>query len=309
MLGLINNARREHGVSPVALGNNNAAQEHAYAMLEGNFVGHWGLDGLNSTMRYTLAGGTGYVQENTIGAVLTDGVNYRKRARKEILTESHTSLMGSTGHRDNVLDKWHTAVNLGIACNEITCSIVQDFERNYVTFNEKPTISNGILSFDGELKDDFELHSIQVWYHQPPHPLTLGQLDATYSVSIGQEPATFLLKPAPPGFHWSQSDLLPVLYSWTTGTDPYNVDPKQQRRVRTISGIALPYPRVFEQRTALVPWTVADTWQLSGSAFEIKADISAVIDEQEAGVYTVVIWGEHSGEKIPLTNYSVFVEA
>ena len=172
----------------------------------------------------------------------------------------------------------------------------------------KQTEPNGMLSFAGALEGGFTLHSVQVWYDQPPHPLTLGQLDATYSYLVGQEPATFLLKPAPPGTYWSATDLLPVVYTWTAGIDPYTVDPNQPRIARSISGIPFPRPiPLSPPKIALVPWTVADTWQLSSSAFEIKADISAVIDEHGPGVYTVVIFGDHSGEKIPLTNYSVFV--
>ena len=308
MLGLINEGREEHGVLPVTLGTNSAAQGHAEAMLKGNFVGHWGLDGLNPNMRYTLAGGTNHVMENTSGAVLTTGVNYTRRTRKTILTEIHTGLMNSSGHRKNIVNKWHTTVNLGIACNEVTCSMVQNFEGDYVTFSKEPTISNGTLSFAGTLEGGFTFNNTQVWYDQPPHPLTLGQLDATYSYLVGQEPATFLLKPASPGFHWSATDLLPTSYSWTAGIDPYTVDPKQPRIARSISG--MPFPRLILplHKTAFVPWTVAETLELSDAAFEVKADISEVIDKRRAGVYTVVIWGDNAGELIPLTNYSVFVD-
>ena len=149
VLGLINEAREEHGVLPVELGTNSAAQGHAEAMLKGNFIGHWGLDGLNPNMRYTLAGGTNHVMENTGGDVLTPGVNYTRRTRKTILTELHTALMNSSGHRKAIVNKWHTTVNLGIACNEFTCSIAQNFEGDYVTFSKEPMISNGTLSFAG----------------------------------------------------------------------------------------------------------------------------------------------------------------
>ena len=307
VLGLINEAREEHGVLPVELGTNSAAQGHAEAMLKGNFIGHWGLDGLNPNMRYTLAGGTNHVMENTGGDVLTPGVNYTRRTRKTILTEVHTGLMNSSGHRKNIVNKWHTTVNLGIACNEVTCSIVQNFEGDYVTFSKEPMISNGTLSFAGALEGGFTFNNVQVWYDQPPHPLTLGQLDATYSYLVGQELATFLLKPAPPGFHWSATDLLPTSHNWTAGVDPYTVDPKQPRIARSKSGVPLPRLILPLPKTAVVPWTVAETLELSGSAFEVKADISEVIGKRGPGVYTVVIWGDNAGELIPLTNYSVVV--
>lgn len=307
MLDLINDARKEHGASPVTLGTNRAAQQHADAMLKGNFTGHWGLDGLKPTMRYTLAGGTDYVKENTSGAILTEGVNYRVQTRKAILDELHTGLLSSRGHRDNILYKWHTSVNIGIACGEVTCSMVQNFEGDYVTFDKKPTITNGTLSLAGALNGGFTLRSIQVWYDQPPNALTLGQLDAAYSYGVGQEPATFLLKPASPGFHYSSTDLRPPLYSWAAGTDPYNVDPNRVRRVPFVSGFSLQsFKKLLVIREAFVPWTLADNWRVSGPAFEIEADLSTIIDKWGPGVYTIVIFGEHSGEQIALTNYAIF---
>ena len=232
VLGLVNEARTLHGVPPVRLGTNVAAQKHAEAMLNGNFIGHWGLDGLNHVMRYTLGGGTNYVKENTSGAVLAKGVNYRSRPMKEILSETHAGLMNSPGHRREILNKWHIVMNLGIACNEITCSIVQKFEGDYVTFEREPTISNGVLSFAGKLKGGFTFSSVQVWYNQPPHPLTLGQLDAGNAPTVGNNPATFLLEPASPGYYWSAAALAPVGFNWYAGTDPYGVDPEKPRTNR-----------------------------------------------------------------------------
>ena len=304
LLGLINDAREEHGVSLLSLGTNTAAQQHAGAMLEGNFTGHWGLDGLKPFMRYTLAGGADYVKENANGAVVAESVNYRRRTRKAMLDELHTGLLDSPGHRKNILNKWHTAVNLGVACSEVTCSLVQNFEGDYVTFDEEPTIVNEVLSFAGELKGGFTLLSIQVWYDEPPHPLTLGQLDATYAYTIGQEPVTFLLKPAPSGFHYRPADLLPASYSWTAGTDPYTVDPNRARRAASGYGLFIPRPVV--ERTASVPRTIAGTWRVSGPAFEITANLSTVIDRWGPGVYTIIMFGKNSGEAVVLTNYSIF---
>ena len=206
VLGLVNEARTLHGVPHVRLGTNAAAQEHAEAMLKGNFIGHWGLDGLNHVMRYTLGGGTNYVKENTSGAVLAKGVNYRSRP---ILSETHAGLMDSAGHRREILYKSHTVMNLGIACNEITCSIVQNFEGDNVTFDKKPTISNGKLSFAGKLKGGFTLHSVQVWYNQPPHPLTLGQLDAAGPPRSAKARRLFCGSPHHPDFIGSQRTYSP----------------------------------------------------------------------------------------------------
>ena len=57
MLALINAERRIAGLAPVVLGDNDAAQLHAEASLEGCFGSHWSLDGLKPYMRYSLADG------------------------------------------------------------------------------------------------------------------------------------------------------------------------------------------------------------------------------------------------------------
>ena len=133
--------------------------------------------------------------------------------------------------------------------------------------------------------------------------LTLGQLDATYSYLVGQEPATFLLGPAPAGSFYSAADLRPTSYFWQAGTDPYTVDPDKPRRSSIPVRVSLPVPR-----SEAVPWTVADTWEVDGTSFRIEADISEVIEDLGPGVYTLFIWGTKGGETVHLTNYSIFLE-
>ena len=311
MLNLINKARWEAGLHSVTLGNNEAAQKHAESMLQHGFTGHWGLDGLTAVMRYTLAGGTNYVAQNTSGVRgIRDadwGPQYFQRDWRLSLEETHQGLLDSSAHRRNILDKWHKKVSLGIACNKYTCSVVQNFEGDYVDFTKPPSISDvGVLTLAGRLKGGFTLSNVQVWYHQPPHTLTLGQLDATYSDSLGQEPATTIIEPAPPGTSYSPSDLLPVNYTWLSGVDPYSVNPQAPRDRSSALGI----PRIIipskTMRKAL-PYTVADRW-LQGRSFDIKVDIRKIISSTGPGVYIIVIWGTNGEEDVHLTNYAISVD-
>ena len=292
----------------MALGNNEAAQKHAEEMLEHGFTGHWGLDGLTPAMRYTLAGGTDYVSENSSGVRGIKGADwgpqYRKKGWLASLDVIHQGFLDSPGHRKTILDKWHRKVGLGIACNAYTCSAVQNFAGAYVAFTSPPSISGaGVLTFAGRLKGGFTMSSVQVWYHQTPHALTLGQLDAAYSSSLGQEPATFIIKPVPPGTYYSEAALLPSVYTWLSGVDPYSVSP--QAPIAAV-GIPrrIPPPNV---RLKPVPWTVADRWS-AGASFEVKANIRKIIDDMGPGVYIAVIWGVNGGEEVPLTNYAIFVD-
>ena len=290
----------------MTLGNNESAQRHAESMLKEGFLSHYGLDGLTPPMRHTLAGGTNYVAENASGMIGTRGEDwgppYRKQDWRELIDELHQGLLDSPDHRRNILNKWHRKVSLGIACNQYVCSVAQAFEGDYVAFAKAPNISgSGVLTFSGKLKGGFTMSSVQVWYHEPPHTLTLGQLDATYSYLIGQEPATFILKPAPPGSYWSASSLMPTNYTWSSGLDPYSLGPLP----RSSSVIKL---KLSESKHKAAPWTVADRWHVSGASFDIKVNLKKIINDMGPGVYIILIWGENRGEQTPLTYYAVFVD-
>ena len=294
VLNLVNQERKKAGLAPVALGNNSAAQQHAEALLQHNIGGHWGVDGLLPQMRYTLAGGVNYVSENVSAYRLLGGLPYRKQGPEALLEKSHQGLMGSPGHRKNILNKWHTMVSLGIDCNDYACSLVQNFAGDYVEFDQAPVISRGTLRLTGWLKGGFQLDNIQVWYHEPPHPLTVGQLNAGRAYTVGQELATIVVPPLGPGAFYPKKT---TRYSWTAPTDPYKVDPEDPA--------AVPPPKV---RNKTVPYTIADLWSTSASNFQIRADIAKIIDDLGPGVYLIVAWGKNAGESKALTNYAVFVD-
>ena len=65
VVDLINKDRAAHGVPPVALGTNPAAQLHAEDMLKHDYQGHWWSDGTKPYMVYTLTGGKSYAAENS----------------------------------------------------------------------------------------------------------------------------------------------------------------------------------------------------------------------------------------------------
>ena len=294
VLTLVNQERKKAGLAPVVLGNNSAAQQHAGVLLRHNTRGHWGVDGLLPQMRYTLAGGVNYVSENVSAYRLRAGLPYRKQSPEALLKKSHQGLMGSPGHRKTILDKWHTKVSLGIDCNDYACSLVQNFAGDYMEFDQKPVISKGTLRLAGWLKGGFQLTNIQVWYHEPPHPLTLSQLEAGHAYTVGQELATIVLRPPGPGAFYPRTT---TRYSWTAPTDPYKVDPEDPATVSP--------PKV---RTKTVPYTIADLWSTSASNFQIRANIAKVIDDLGPGVYMIVVWGKNAGESKALTNYAVFVD-
>ena len=289
LLALINADREAHALDPVVLGSNNAAQSHAEDMLRQDYISHWDPLGLTPYMRYTLAGGQAYEAENV-------ALGYGGKSTAESLKEAQKWLMNSPGHRENILDKWHNRVNLGIACDESACAAVQQFESDYVVFSVLPTISEGILRFAGDLKADFTFQGAHLWYDQPPHPLTPGQLDATYSYLAGQQPATFLRKPLGENSYYSETS---TQHSYQRPVDPYSLDPNVPRTSAREKSLT--------NQVIVVPWITATTWRDSGQHFEIEANISAVLNDLGPGVYTLIIWGNAGGESVPLTKYSLFM--
>ena len=302
LLELINGDRTSAGLSQVVLGSNPAAQEHAEEMLEHSYLSHWGLDGMTPYMRYTLAGGVNYEAENGSGVPAPPEMEslYRTISPKEKLREIERDWMGSPGHRKNILYPWHKKVNLGIACNRITCAAVQQFEGDYIEFDTPPTLSSGVLSMTGKLSGGFQLSSIQVWYHQPHHPLTLGQLDKTYCYTIGESPVAFLRTPLLPGTYYP---LDADSFTWDDCPSPYEVSPDTPRPK---PGFAFPQTPLVG--ISKVTWVTALMWRVAEGTFSVQADLTQVMESNGPGVYTVLVWGDASGEDVVLTNYSIFVE-
>lgn len=295
MLDLINTDRISNGLEPVKLGGNLAAQLHAEELFRNGFLGHWGLDGLKPYMRYTLAGGTGAEGENVSGSnePRLPGVRYAKTPIRDSLREAQEGLMSSPGHRQNILDPWHQRVNLGIACDDVSCTVAQQFEHNYIQWNRVPSMEGGLLAFGGRMLGGFAYSSTDVWYDPLPKPLQANQIRATYCYSL-DTPVVFIREPAPPGSFYPTNI---TSFSWSSCLDPRDVNP------------TAPPPQVKAAlpKVGLVPWADPDTYKIQGTAFDVVVDMSPYLAQYGDGVYTVVIWGDQANESVALTNYSIFV--
>jgi len=268
-------------------------------MLNNGYFSHWGLDGMKPYMRYTLAGGLNYEAEN---AFMTATKWYGstdtpyKRDPLEMLDEAEASLMESPGHRANILNKWHTMVNIGLAHSNDSLFLVQQFEGDYISFTAVPILKSGALSVSGNTLQGFTVKQIQLWHDQMPHELTRGQLGATHSYDAGT-PTAFIRPSAPPGAYYSESE---AYYTWETGVDPYSIPadtPAPDRPNSTETNIS---------HGGAVRWIDAKQWKVTGSSFSIEADLSQILTKFGKGVYTVRIWGSRNTESICLSCYTIF---
>lgn len=303
MLGLINADRTQNGVAPMVLGDNAAAQKHADEMRLHGYSGHWGLDGMKPYMRYTLTGGSNYEAENTFGVAHTVDDNiYKQTEIKALLQQAQASLMGSPGHRRNILTSTHRKVNLGISYNRSAVWIVQQFEGDYMQFSQLPNINPalGVLQVEGSLNSGHTLsQAIQIWYDPLPAPLTTAQINSTYCYDQGT-PVAFIRKPAGPGSLYLENV---ATYSYSKCLDPHTVPPDAPRPVNVPRVILPVEPLTVTQ----VPWIDASRWIVSGSTFSLRVDLSGILLKYGKGVYTIRIWGSSAAGTVELTNYSIFI--
>ena len=316
MLGLINQERRKAGVSPVELGDNHAAQIHADNSLANCFSSHWGIDGLKPYMRYSLAGGYQSNAENGSGLdyciKASDGYSPLPGTRGEIRL-TMAAWMDSQGHRRAILDPTHSKVNIGLAWDRYNMVAYQHFEGDYLEYTALPRIEDGILSFEGHVRNGAKFHEerftpVAVSYDPPPHNLTRGQVSRTYCYTAGR-PVAFLREPPPPDGSYYADDT--ALTEYKLCPSPYNVSADSPAASSAVEANQIwEDAYALSQRTlsisVLVPYITASEWQVNGGRFSVKADLSGILKEHGPGVYMVVLWGTLDHEAEVISRYSIF---
>jgi hypothetical protein len=176
-LSKINKDRAEHGLSPLLQSNNTAAQIHANELLQTKTISHLTTEGFKPYMLYTLYNGTGYVQQN-IGqisyVISNDGQNYTKASdlcydskrfycpvidHYKAINDLEYSMMNNdeaccnNGHKNNLLNKFHTHVSIGIAFNKYYFVMVQNFENHYLSSDLKILKNNEDIILEAKIND------------------------------------------------------------------------------------------------------------------------------------------------------------
>ena len=315
MLELINAERQRAGLNALALGDNIAAQLHAESALENCFSSHWGIDGLKPYMRYSLAGGYESNGENGHGLDYcirgSDGYRANDSIGQEI-KKAMDSWMSSPGHRRNILDPQHKRVNIGIAWDRYNTAMYQHFEGGYVEYDQLPAISNGVLSFSGTAKNGVRFShqrdlGVQIYYDQPPHNLTLGQVARTYCYDNGLRVAG-LRAPLAGSSNYTTDEFTAT---YDPCPDPYDVaadtpGPRSPDEAHQAWQDAYDVSRSVQPQTVTVPWATAWEWTAAGTYFAVKADISEILNRHGDGVYSILVWGDNRGAGLIISEYSMF---
>ena len=56
----------------------------------------------------------------------------------------------------------------------------------------------------------------------------------------------------------------------------------------------------------MVPQLKATKWAVSGRRFEVRADLSSLLEQYGPGVYTVLVFHYADGIERPIVEYSIF---
>ena len=309
MLALINEARREAGLSAVVRGDNRAAQIHADNSLANCIGSHWSIDGLNPNMRYSLAGGYQSANENVSGSdycrLPNQGYSAISSAAEEV-REAMDGWMDSPGHRNNILKPRHRKVNIGLAWDRYNFVAVQQFEGDYIEYTVLPAIDGGVLSMEGKVKNGANLEHgdhfrFRIFHHPPPHQLTQGQIARVYGSCLGLKVA-FL----------SYVSAGTVESTWKPCLNPYDVSPDTPAPTSGGAAYALweETRARYEALEESVPITVArvrmSRWELNGDRFAVSADLGDVLEAHGPGVYELNVSGVLDGNVDLISRYSIF---
>ncbi len=266
-LDYINEDRKLHGLNPVVMGTNVAAQLHAEDMVSGRYLGHWWLDGRKPYMVYSENGGTSYVSENAARTgfseiefnELCSGPNItcdKVNPAGDIQRLHHAMVYDDAGsewrHRINILNPDHRVVNIGIAYTDRFLALVQHFEGGDVTAARPPEFDGSVLKIRADLNrpDLTVFPTVQVHYEENPVERTGVEIEEfkTYCVGGG--------------------------FSDECGEPIVQILPPPQAGTRYLN---LPANVV-----------VARSWVVSGGDIEIIADIGSFADQP--GVYTTTLF-------------------
>ena len=293
-LQIINEDRKKFDLQPVLFSENQAAQVHAEDILKTRIISHWMTNGEKPYMTYTRLGGTGAVSQN-VGfsgyANAEECKNAYTRCEKidplDSLKKSEYSMMyddasSDWGHRDNILQPYHTHVSLGIAYDDYTFVLVQNFEDNYIDFTNISE-NNGTVSFSGTLKEG-SLDNIGIYYdHSPTTPRYQEHKEDSY-YRLGGDP--IFVNPHHINLEYKDNGSVRRTYGGEESI-----------------GINKPLSSDVFYEPSTHTFGIADKWVVNGNYVDVSFDMSPFVTK--SGVYTIMLVIENKNETVPITTYSI----
>jgi len=193
ILGMINEEREVEKLQPVALDDlaTEVATKHAWDLIKGGFIGHWGRDGLKPYHRYSFAGGTDATAENVSSAdsVGSTKVPDLKQDTAYLHLRLYQEKPPNDGHRHTILSPEHTHVGIGIVVHELRLRLVELFVSRYV--DVKPVVREAkpgaTVAFAGKIRGNYRFNNIEVHYEPMPEPPDPEWLKTPRSYALPKE--------------------------------------------------------------------------------------------------------------------------
>ena len=191
-LQVVNQDRKAHGLNPVTLSNISSAQSRADDMLNAEYFSHWNTDGVKPYVVYTKLGGQGNVDENIsvtvaycpVSSCMPNSFDPFKQINDSEYNMMYKDAGSYWGHRDNILDPYHTSVNFGIAYTNQRFYFVEHFETNLVKW-QTIKLDGNQLHLVGQMPQGYSLYQIEVFADPAPKSLTNSELDGASPYDVG----------------------------------------------------------------------------------------------------------------------------
>ena len=200
LLNLVNGDRAEAGVSRLSLDDLacTVADRHAHDMATGDFLSHWGRDGLKPYQRYSFAGGMDAVAENESAAhqVPSTGPKYTSLTLSEMHRTMHDEKPPADGHRQTMLAPQFTHVGFGAAAAGRELRLVELYVARYVhiePFNRDAERKSTVVVTGKVLDRKFSVHYVEVCYEAAPQPPELTWLRTSRPYGLPDD--SIILKP------------------------------------------------------------------------------------------------------------------
>ena len=201
----INKDRAKNNLNPVLLSTNVAAQNHADDVIAQRMISHWMSNGEKPYMTYTSLGGTGSVSQNIATSSCsgygcsTDPITQITSSEYDMMYDDASS---NWGHRDNILQPYHTHVSIGISFNDNFFVMVQNFEDNYLISENPISVTGNHVSINSDLKSG-SIQSIGIFYDSLPTPELYLQHRNDGYYELGDNVAV-VVQPPPPNSYYDQ---------------------------------------------------------------------------------------------------------
>jgi uncharacterized protein YkwD len=236
----INKDRADFGLPPVMLSDNQAAQVHAEDVFNARTISHWMTNGEKPYMTYSRLGGLGDVSQNvavsgysqesveacTYGLARCVPIDPKFAIDMAEYGMMYDDAHADWGHRDNILDKHHTHVSLGVVYDRHYFAFVQNFENQYVRWSQPITYNENSarVSMSGTFADNLRLSTINIFYDPLPTTAVYDAHKDDTSYGLGEFVAV-VVEPPPFGAFYREADeyVLIIGEQWRISGQDFNI--------------------------------------------------------------------------------------